>query len=312
MSGPADARRTPSRRSVLVSAARATAALPLLAGAAACSGQDDGGGSGRPTGGGSPPSSSTPTSTALPEAGELVWSDDFDGAAGTALDRRDWAYDLGGGGWGNGELQTYTDDVANAALDGQGNLAITARLVSGTAGGSDQRWTSARVTTFGLHTLSAGRVEVRAKVASGRGIWPAAWTLGQDIQTVGWPACGEVDVIEAVNDAGQCLQTVHGPDATGQRWYETVSTPQPAPLSEAFHTFAADVDDERVLFALDGVVTGSVERSALADGRRWPFGGPQYLLLNVAVGGQLPGPTDASTPTAATMLVDWVRLSRPA
>ncbi|MGQ7297610.1 glycoside hydrolase family 16 protein [Quadrisphaera sp. KR29] len=298
----------PPRRAVLGSAVRAAAALPLLATAAACTAAPGGGGrsASSPLG---PPTSSAPP--ALPEPGELVWGDDFDGPAGSPLDRADWAYDVGGGGWGNQELQTYTDEVANAALDGEGHLAITARLVTGAAGSSDQRWTSARVTTFGLHTLTAGRVEVRAKVPAGAGLWPAAWTLGQDITEVGWPACGEIDVIEAVNDAGSCLQTVHGPDEAGQRWYETINTPQPVPLSQDFHTYAADWDADRVVFALDGTITGTVERRALAAGRRWPFDSPQYLLLNVAVGGQLPGPTDASTPPVATMLVDSVRLYRP-
>lgn len=295
---------------------RSALALPVLLGAAACtSGSGEPAPPGSTTAPGESPSSS-PTATAagsaLPPAGDLLWEDDFDGPAGQALDRADWAYDVGGGGWGNSELQTYTDDPSNAALDGEGNLAITARLVGGTPGAQDQRWTSARVTTFGLHTLTAGRVEVRARVASGVGIWPAAWMLGQDIQTVGWPACGEIDVIEAINDAGNCLQTIHGPTATGERWYETVSTPQAAPLSDDFHVFAADWDADRVVFALDGVITGTLQRTALAAERRWPFDSPQYLLLNVAVGGQLPGPTDATTPAVATMLVDSVRLRQPA
>ncbi|SDY86350.1 Glycosyl hydrolases family 16 [Modestobacter sp. DSM 44400] len=160
----------------------------------------------------------------------LVWQDEFAGPAGTFPDRASWSAELGAGGWGNGELQTYTDAAANVALDGEGHLVLSARA------GGDGAWTSARITTSGRRTVRAGLVEVRARVPSGVGIWPAAWTLGQDIEQVGWPRCGEMDVIESVGDARVALQTAHGPRGYFARWQSGPVTPVGVPLSAAFHT----------------------------------------------------------------------------
>ncbi|NYD23904.1 family 16 glycosylhydrolase [Kineococcus aurantiacus] len=238
-------------------------------------------------------------------ARKLVWEDDFDGPAGAAPDPSNWTPEHGGGGWGNGELQTYTDDIANLAVDGAGNLVITARALTTGAGTS---WTSARITTFGKRTVTNGRVEVRAKVPRGQGIWPAAWTLGQNIQDVGWPACGEIDVVESIDDATEVLQTVHGRRADGERWYRTLTEPVSAPLSEDFHVYAADWTPDAVVFSVDGRTTGQVRRSDLGGDEKWPFDAAQYVLLNVAVGGRLPGYPDDTTPTTASMLVDRVSL----
>jgi beta-glucanase (GH16 family) len=233
----------------------------------------------------------------------LVWEDQFDGPAGSFPDRSSWTAELGGGGWGNNEVQTYTDAPENVALDGDGHLVLSARV------GDTGEWTSARITTFGRRVAHGGLVEVRAKLPAGAGIWPAAWTLGQDIQEVGWPRCGEVDLVESVGDAGEALQTVHGPRADSGRWQRGVRTPVPEPLSAGFHTYSADRTGDRIVFAVDGRETGTVSTGDLPADGTWPFDGPQYLLLNVAVGGDLPGPPDASTPRVASMVVDWVRFS---
>ncbi|MGY1987066.1 glycoside hydrolase family 16 protein [Blastococcus sp. SYSU DS0669] len=238
----------------------------------------------------------------------LLWAEEFDGPAGSPPDPDVWSPELGGGGWGNEELQTYTAERANLALDGEGNLAITARA---TGPADDPLWTSARVTTFGARTFHHGRIEVRAKVPSGNGIWPAAWTLGQDIQRVGWPACGEIDLIESIGPATEALQTVHGPRPDGTNWMQSVVTPVDEPLSEEFHVYGADWSADRITFSIDGRTTGTASRADVPDGGTWPFDSPQYVLLNVAVGGRLPGPPDASTPRTATMLVDWVRVYAP-
>lgn len=234
-----------------------------------------------------------------------IWADEFDGAAGSFPDRSIWTAELGGGGWGNEEQQTYTDSPDNVALDGDGHLVITARA---TGPAEKPQWTSARITTFGKRTATRARFEVRALVPSGTGLWPAAWTLGQNIQQVGWPSCGEIDLIESVGDATRALQTVHGARADGAHWEQSVVTAVDDPLSDAFHTYSAEWTADGVTFAVDGQVTGSVHQADLAEGATWPFTGPQYVLLNVAVGGRLPGPPDASTPRTASMVVDWVRV----
>ncbi|MFQ1000500.1 glycoside hydrolase family 16 protein [Modestobacter sp. SSW1-42] len=239
----------------------------------------------------------------------LVWEDDFDGPAGSFPDAASWSPETGGGGWGNEELQTYTSEPANVGLDGAGNLVITARAQGE---GAQTRWTSARITTFGKRTFQFGRVEVRAHVPSGAGIWPAAWTLGRNIQDVGWPRSGEIDVIESIGDARTALQTLHGPRGDGGHWYETTSTPVDRPLSAGFHTYSAEWTAEGITFGIDDRTTGTLTPADVPEGGTWPFTAPQYLLLNVAVGGRLPGPPDATTPRRAPMLVDWVRVYAPA
>ena len=243
-----------------------------------------------------------PTGSAANHERPLLWQDTFEGPAGSFPDPASWTAELGGGGWGNEELQTYTDAAENVALDGDGHLVLSARA------GSQAEWTSARITTSGKRTARYGLFQVRAKLPSGDGIWPAAWTLGQDIQDIGWPRCGEIDMIESIGDATTALQTVHGPRVDSAHWQSGFVTAVARPLSADFHNYSADWTEDRITFAIDGEVTGVVHAGdAPADGI-WPFTGPQYILLNVAVGGRLPGPPNASTPPVASMVVDWVRV----
>jgi beta-glucanase (GH16 family) len=143
-------------------------------------------------------------------SGDVVWSQDFDGAAGSAPDRSAWTNETGGGGWGNNELEDYTDSRDNSALDGQGNLVITAKREA------DGSYTSARLTTQGKYTPRYGRVEARIQIPRGQGIWPAFWMLGSDLPQVGWPNSGEVDVMENVGyEPATVHGTVHGPGYSG-------------------------------------------------------------------------------------------------
>ncbi|SDY54378.1 Glycosyl hydrolases family 16 [Modestobacter sp. DSM 44400] len=237
----------------------------------------------------------------------LAWHDDFDGPAGSFPDPSVWTAELGGGGWGNRELQTYTDARENVALDGDGHLVICARATTTESG--DVLWTSARITTSGKRTSGHGLYEVRARVPSGVGIWPAAWTLGEDIDQLGWPTCGEIDLIESVGDATTALQTVHGGHRDATHWQLGVTTAVERPLCESFHTYSAQWFPDRVVFGIDGLTTGVVSARDATGDDVWPFPGQQYLLLNVAVGGTLPGPPDASTPPVTSLVVDWVRCS---
>ncbi|WP_268895264.1 glycoside hydrolase family 16 protein [Goekera deserti] len=199
-------------------------------------------------------------------------------------------------------MQTYTGDPSNVALDGAGHLLITARR------DDDGTWTSARVHTAGRRSVRHGLVQVRARLPVGTGIWPAAWTLGESLPQVGWPRCGEVDLIETVGDGAVRVQTVHGADRDGGHWQRGVPVPPGPPLSERFHVFAADCGPDQVVFSVDDVVTGVVSADDVPPGGSWACDGPHHLLLDVAVGGHWPGPPDASTPPVVTMVVDWVRL----
>jgi beta-glucanase (GH16 family) len=228
--------------------------------------------------------------------------DEFDGPAGTRPSSL-WRYDQGGGGWGNGELQVYTDDSANVGLDGQGHLAISART------GRDGI-TSARLTTKGSVEFTSGRAEARISLPAGAGLHPAFWLLGSDIDRAGWPGAGEIDVIETTNDAAEFNTGLHAP-APGSARGEQLgrSGPAPFPLPGVFHTYWVERTPERVTTGIDDVTLFSATPSDLPAGSRWVFDKPFFLLLNVAVGGTWPGPPDANTPDPATMLVDWVRVS---
>jgi beta-glucanase (GH16 family) len=147
------------------------------------------------------PTLAKPQTTEGSNGWQLVWSDEFNGAAGSVPDSSKWTYDVGGGGWGNNEEEVYcaagskaspcSPLTPNAVLDGEGNLVISAIYNNGT-------WTSARMKTEGIENLQYGRIEARMKLPMGAGIWPAFWLLGSNINTSGWPLCGEMDVMEWV------------------------------------------------------------------------------------------------------------------
>lgn len=253
---------------------------------------------------------STSTSTApyvpasLPST--LVWSDEFNGAAGTRPSAV-WTPETGDG-WGNGaEWQTYTSSTKNAALDGNGDLAINALREPGVGA---HGYTSARLTTRGKFSFTYGRLEARMKLPRGKGIWPAFWAMGDDIDTAGWPANGEMDVMEALGDQMSTWQAhIHGPSKTDN----TVDTPfgdgflQPFDLGADFHTYAIVWSPNQIQWMLDGKVylTATPDK---VPGMRWVFDHDFHVLLSLAVGGSWPGYPDASTPFPATWLVDYVRV----
>ncbi|GAB7039392.1 MULTISPECIES: family 16 glycosylhydrolase [Catenuloplanes] len=234
-------------------------------------------------------------------ASTLVWSDEFDGAAGTGPDAAKWKHDTGGHGWGNDELQNYTDSTRNAALDGDGNLVITARRES--SGGRE--YSSARLLTAGTFSRAYGRFEARIKLPAGQGIWPAFWMLGDGPS--GWPDRGEIDIMENVGkDPNRVHGTIHGPGYSGGG-ASGGSVLHDAPLADAFHTYAIDWSPDLIVWYLDGV---EFSRKTPADvgGNRWVFDRPFFMILNVAVGGRWPGSPDGSTRFPQTMVVDYVRV----
>ena len=227
---------------------------------------------------------------------DLFWEDDFntDGAP----DATNWTYDLGtgNGGWGNGEVQTYTNSAENAkVLDG--SLIITAKA-DGSGG-----YTSARLKSQGLRKFKYGRIEVKAKLPAAAGTWPAIWMLGSNYPTVGWPTCGEIDIMEQTGDNKETtLGTLH--------WYNTTASANAsyggstavADASSDFHLYTVEWSDTSIKIYLD-----DVSFFEMANDRTLPFNADFFMILNIAMGGTLGGDIDPSF-TEDTMEIDYVKV----
>jgi beta-glucanase (GH16 family) len=268
-----------------------------------------------PTPGGSMSTPRPASFVPVPSGWALAWSDEFDGAAGTPPGAAKWGYDLGDGssrgnpGWGNSEMESYTDSPANAALDGNSNLAITVRQGDGspTCYYGPCLFTSARLVTRNLFETRYGRIEARIRVPAGVGLWPAFWMLGNDIASVGWPAAGEIDVMEFVGqNPTEVLGTIHGPGYSGNSGL-TKTLLMDAPVADAFHTFTVEWSPDRIAWSVDGRQYEERTAAEVAP-NKWVFDHPFFLLLNVAVGGTLGGLVPPSTTFPQTMLVDYVRV----
>jgi beta-glucanase (GH16 family) len=246
----------------------------------------------------------------------VMWSDEFDGPQGQPPSPRSWRHETGGGGWGDQQAQEYTDAVANAQLTGEGCLAITARSepVDPEAAAGQIRITSARLTTQGLVAARFGRVAARIRVPLGTGLWPAFWMLGTDIDTAGWPGCGEIDVVEHVGSEPTTVHgTVHGPGFAGVGHGLSRAHDTGVVLAEDFHVFAVDWQPQQITWSVDETEYHRITPSDL-PASRWLFDHDFYVLVNLAVGGGWPG-NEICDPAAfakavlpATMLVDWVRI----
>ncbi len=235
-------------------------------------------------------------------AWRLVWEDEFDGAAATLPDPRWWTFDVGTD-WGNAQLEYDTDRPENVSLDGQGNLAITARREPY----QGQSYTSGRIKTKGLFERVGGRFEARIRLPSGRGVWPAFWMLGANIDTAGWPQCGEIDVMEYRGQEPSVVHgSLHGPGYSAGGAETSRYVLQGARFDADFHVFAVEWSSEGIDWFVDGERYKTVKRDDVPG--EWVFDAPFFILLNVAVGGGFVGPPDESTSFPQTMLVDWVRV----
>ncbi len=240
----------------------------------------------------------------------LIWADNFNGPAGAGPDPVKWNLDTGGGGWGNKELEYYTSNVANASLDGKGNLVIAARAERYTGpDGVTRSFTSARLQTYSNFSFRYGLMEARIKVPAGRGLLPAFWSLGNSAYSHDSSgASGEIDAMEVIGSTPRVVHgTLHGPwrwAPAGIGGVRRVSRP----LSDGFHTYGVEWSSNQVKFLLDGSVYETLRRSDLRHGASWPFNQPHFLLLDLAVGGVSPGPPTAATRFPASMTVDWVRV----
>ncbi|WP_394824625.1 ricin-type beta-trefoil lectin domain protein [Pendulispora albinea] len=246
------------------------------------------------------------------DAATATFTDDFNGPAGSAIDTSKWRYETGDN-VNNHERQYYTSGTNNAAMDGQGHLVITARRENP---GNYNCWygrcqyTSARLSTAATFTQAYGHFEARLKVPRGQGMWPAFWMLGNDIGTVGWPASGEIDIMENVGfEPGTVHGTLHGPGYSGAGGVGAGYTlPNGQAFADGFHTFAVDWAPGSVTFSVDGNAYAT-KTPADIGGNRWVFDHPFYIILNLAVGGYWPGDPDASTVFPQQLVVDYVHVT---
>ena len=254
-----------------------------------------------------------PTVCAGDDAGwQPAWSDEFNGPDGSAVDSTKWTFDVGGKGWGNNELETYTSRTTNAHLD-KGSLVIKA--IKETFTGPDnitRNYTSARLLTKQKFSQAYGRFEARLKIPLGQGIWPAFWMLGDNIDTAHWPNCGEIDIMENIGREPSVVHgTLHGPGYSGGKGIGAAyNLTGGRKFSDSFHTFAVEWEPNVMRFYVDGNLYQKRTAGDLPAGASWVFDHPFFIILNVAVGGSWPGNPDATTVFPQQMLVDYVRVYR--
>ncbi|MCB0838376.1 MAG: family 16 glycosylhydrolase [Bacteroidia bacterium] len=230
----------------------------------------------------------------------LVWADEFDG---NELNTEDWTYELGDGcdkgvcGWGNNELEIYTNEEKNIKLE-NGRITITARDEGNNV------FTSARIITQDKVELTYGRIDIRAKLPKGQGIWPALWMLGANINDVSWPKCGEIDIMEVV---GHEPATTHGTVHYDNNGYATTTGSRKissGDLSDQFHVYTLIWEKDKIQWYLDN----ELFKNFAKQDNGYPFNAPFFFIMNVAVGGNWPGPPDGTTVFPQEMVVDYVRV----
>jgi beta-glucanase (GH16 family) len=260
-----------------------------------------------------PATAGAETTGKAPVPMDTVFSDTFDGAAGSAVDGSKWTQETGDNSGNNHEREYYTSGTNNAALDGQGHLVITAKQENpanyqcwyGTC-----QYTSARLNTAGKFSAQYGHVEARMKIPKGQGMWPAFWMLGTDINSgTSWPDCGEVDIMENIGKEPATVHgTIHGPGYSGANGIGAAYNLPSGNFYDDFHTFAVDWAPDSIKWSVDGTVY-ETRTPADVGGNQWVFNKPFFLILNLAVGGDWPGDPDGSTTFPQELVVDSVTVT---
>ncbi|KJD34065.1 laminarinase [Tamlana nanhaiensis] len=233
------------------------------------------------------------------EGKKLIWEENFDG---NALNEAHWNFELGNGcpnlcGWGNNERQIYTK--TNHKLE-NGMLTITANL-------KDSVYTSTRITTKNKFQFKYGTIEARAKLPVGQGLWPAFWMLGSNIDTVGWPKCGEIDILEYVGkEPSMVFTSLHTQDSHG----ETINTKKTKieGIEDGFHVYKAHWTETKIEFFIDDKLLYTFAPEALNDETIWPFNQPFYILVNLAIGGNFGGPEVDDTVFPQQYIIDYIKV----
>ncbi len=230
----------------------------------------------------------------------LVWQDEFNG---TSLNASNWTYEIGTGnsGWGNNELQYYTSENTSIL---EGNLVITAKRETR----NNSSYTSSRIVTQGKHDFQYGRVDVRASLPKGQGMWPAVWMLGSNFSTLGWPACGEIDIMEMIGGVGRentVHGTVHWSNAGSHAEFGGSRTLSSGTFHDVYHVFSIVWNENSITWLVDNVQYHVIDTSpAELDEFRNNF----FFIMNLAVGGNWPGSPDATTIFPQHLIVDYIRI----
>lgn len=229
----------------------------------------------------------------------LIWQDEFDGPK---IDRTRWQLDVGYTGAANAELEIYTDRPENAYIENN-CLVIAAREEAY----QNYRYTSARLKTHGLHSWTYGRLEARIKIPTGQGIWPAFWMLGDDVKALGWPECGEIDIMENIGKLPDTVRgTLHGPGYFRDDGIWADYTLADQRFADDFHIFAVEWEPGGIRWYVDNTHYNTITPQDVPG--KWVFDHPFFIILNVAVGGSWPGYPDETTQFPQYMLVDYVRV----
>jgi len=264
-----------------------------------------------PACGGSGDGTTPPPVNPPPPTGQwtLVWSDEFDASNGSAPSSSNWVLETGGEGWGNNELETYTNRTDNASIQ-DGNLVITAKKEPFTGtDGIAREYTSARMKTQGKVSWKYGKMEARIKIPYGQGIWPAFWMLGDDITSVGWPGSGEIDIMENIGKEPSTVHgTIHGPGYSGGNAIGKAYSLSSGTFADDYHVYAIEWEPNVIRWYVDGTLYSTLTPTNLPSGSRWVYDHNFFIILNLAVGGNWPGNPDGTTVFPQQMLVDYVRV----
>jgi beta-glucanase (GH16 family) len=264
----------------------------------------------------------TSASAAGPKVLKLLWADEFNGKKGALPSSKSWEYDIGNGyGWGNAELEYYTNKPANISTDGKGKLVISANRISDSQGNATDnstattqilnscwecQFTSAKIKSSRKVQFQYGRIEARMKVAAGEGTWPAFWMLGSDLLDGNpWPECGEIDIVETRGVEPSLVSAVlHGP-GYGKGPGVGGSYQNPTPLSDAYHIYAIEWKKNKIDFYFNDRLISSETPTSVKPGR-WVFNQKFYLILNLAMGGEYGGSIDPAI-NQTQLFVDYIR-----
>jgi beta-glucanase (GH16 family) len=218
-------------------------------------------------------------------------------------DSTKWTYDIGNSGWGNSELQCYTKRPSNVQMSGDGNLIITAIKESY----SGSSYTSARIKTKGLFSQTYGRFEAKIKTPTGPGIWPAFWLLGDNIDQVNWPMCGEIDIMEQRGQQPSITHgSIHGPGNFGANAITKGYGLTTGRFDTDFHLYAVEWGEDYIDFFIDTYLYQRIKPENLSG--KWVFNSPFFMILNVAVGGNYVGYPTSGTPFPQSMYIDYVKV----
>ena len=237
-----------------------------------------------------------------------MWEEEFRGDAGSLPDPEVWGYDIGAGGWGNNELQYYTDRTENVQLNG--DRASSSSRRAGTTTRVRSRGPLGPAHAFRRRTcrkFKYGRIDIRALAPVERGVWPALWMLGNDFGEVDWPLCGEIDIMEVFGQRGVGV-AVHGPGYSGSG---AVSFPYDGvkdDFANDFHIYSVIWDPQSIVWLIDENVVAKIDPSDLPDFTPWVFDHPFFFILNVAMGGNTVNPPNESTPDTNQLVVDYIKV----